>query len=425
MKQRIWACAALVCMSVVAADEYKPYRPTTEQVALARTLQPPSQPPGHNAYPVAWSLEFDMTPAEAEKAYQADHAVASDWARRRWADGAQGKWPSFPYAAAATAKRFPDVTAAEYALMCGKSTPSCLDAVRARRDDVRAVLKRHERLLARVLSLAGYDIWWNTMPPDPLMPVARVQPALQLWNTAAALQFVDGDTSGGLASACTAAASFRRFQASANTQLDRVFMSAGARLNLQLATDMLAAMPTGAPLPAPCRQAFAAPTIDEVQFGGVAANEWVASQRAQEMAGGKGWEYISEGWALALGDEVTRRAAFEDIEVPATVLDRAPMDDAQIREGWPGASLREGRLANLNAFVDRAADYVATLRMASLMLWLHEHPSPQSLQARLSAAPLGPLAKRISVGCSGRCLVMTERKTYVVNRTWAVRPTEP
>jgi hypothetical protein len=415
---------ALVCASGAIARVEKPYVPTADQVALAGTLQMPPQPPGRNAYPWAWLLEFDITSVEAEKAYASDRAGASDWARRHWADVSKGTWAAFPYAAASD-KRLPAVSEADNAMLCGKSTPSCLDAVRAHREDVRAVLKRHERLLARVKGLAGYDIWWNTMPPDPLMPAARVQPALQLWNTAAALQFVDGDTSGGLASACTAAASFRRFQASANTHLDRVLMAAGARLNLQLATDMLAAMPISAPLPSTCRRTFAAPTLADIQYQGVAATEWMTSQRAEAMAGASGWEYLSEGWALALRDEATQRAVFEDAEVPAAALDHAPMDAAQFSEGWPAASLREGRLANLHDFVDRGADYIATLRMASLVLWLHQHPSPNPLPERLAAAPVGLLAKRVAVGCAGTCLLMSERKPYVLNRTWIVRPAQP
>jgi hypothetical protein len=414
-----WALLALAC-GAAAADE-PPYTPTAEQTALAEQLRMPAQPPGRNAYALLWSLEYDITPEQAEYALKADRDIAAAWAARFWTKKAPARdVMSFPYAAAAFGNRFPAVSAADNVLLCSKSTPSCLDHVRSHAAAVHAVLSRHQRVTARVESLASYDIWWNTMPADPMLPAAQVQAALKFWNTVAALRFVEGDPSAGLSTACTAAATFRRLHAHTNTQLDSLFAAAGARLNLQLATDMLSAMPAQSPLPEACRAAFAPVDVAEVNYQAAAAYEWLAAQRTATMTGGPGSEYGSEGWALAVGSDAVRRAILEDGQVPDTAVDMAPMDEGQVGNALPLADIRGGRIHNLGYLVDRRADYVATLRMAALMAWLHEHPSSLPLTERLAAAPVGVLAKRLSVGCQGGCLVMTERKPYVTGHTWPV-----
>ncbi|QWT21042.1 hypothetical protein KPL74_03280 [Bacillus sp. NP157] len=401
--------AAMLAGTVMAADAPpQGYKPSAAQIALAGQLRMPPQPPGRNAYPLLWSFGFDLSTTQVDAAYKADRAIAL-----RWTDGAHaehertGAWPRFPYAAATVGKPSRSVPDGDYALLCGLAVSSCLDQVRARREAIRAVLVRNAVLLARVQSLAGYDTWWNTMPADSMLPVAGALPALKFWASAAALRFVDGDAVGGLDMACTAAATFRRLHAHANTVLDTAFTETGARSQVHLAAEMMAALPEGAQVPDACQVAMAPVVAADVDYRGAAAFEWAFAVRSNEVGGHPDDAFAVLGYIVALGGVPGQKAMLDDTAVPT-------VDPASVTFDQNYADLLSGRIA-------RGADYIATLRMGALALWLQAHPSHDPLERRLATAPVGALAKRLTVACAGHCLRMEHRSEgFASGRTWPI-----
>ncbi|QWT21041.1 hypothetical protein KPL74_03275 [Bacillus sp. NP157] len=414
--------AAMLAGTATAADApSEVYKPTAAQIALADQLRMPPQPPGRNAYPLLWSFDYDLAPGQVDAAYEADRKKAAAWASEAYATFERtDHLPPFPHSAASMAAPFARVTREEYAALCGKETPSCLGHVRGHVADVRTILGKHAALLARVRSLASYDTWWNTMPADVALPMPRVQPALQFWTSAAALRVVDGDVVGGLDEACTAAGTFRRLRAHANTLVDAILAEAGARRGMHLVVEILAMAPAGVPVPQSCRDAVAAPTLADVDTRGMAAYEHQFLNRTSERSGMGGMDYAMVGFHAALASEATQRAMLDDAVLPDAVLAKVRRDLPAMQGVESPKEIREYLVSSLNGQVDREADYLSTIRIAGLALWLREHPSDKPLDARIAAAPAGSLAKRLTVACEGKCIEMSERWRPVQGKTWSV-----
>jgi hypothetical protein len=370
-----FAVGLMLSACAFAGDVPPVYRATTEQRALAATLRTPPMPAGRNVYPVLAGF------ADA-----------------------------------------PKLTPDETKVLCSRSTPSCLALVRQNLTAVRQVMARRASMVARVERVASYDIWWNTSEPDPdHLYVPPLSPVLLLWPTLAALRFADGDPAGGLATACTAAATLRRMHVSSNTLIDSMVTLGGASRAMHLSAELLAERPASVPVPQSCRIAFAAPEARDVDFRGAMAYEWRFIGRGLANEGLDGTEYAIVAPFALLASDRAAAAMLDDETFPDTAFEVASPSPGEVAHLPELATARKASEEMARKYMARSADYVATIRIAGLALWLDDHPSGESLPRRLAAAPVGVLAKRIQPACDGLCLAMTDRDTLTPGQTWPVK----
>lgn len=423
-----WGVVAAIA-AIYAADLVR--GPTREQRVAAERLRMPPQPPGRNAWPALWSADYDVSPDAAERFYADDLKRLPAWLlTAKSPQPPDTDWPHFDRAVEHAATPLIPFTDAEREALCGVSDENCLDKVRSQRVVVKAVLERHARRLARVEELAAFDQLWSTAPANALTPIPLAGSVTMLWTTAAASRFVAGQREQGLQTACTAALTLRRMHAHSNTLIGTMIVGNGYRRSTHLVATMLAELTPDETVPATCREALAEPTLDDVNYAGVAANEWNFIRLADNGWPKKPWhpEYapaMGVGAVLVLRDEAAARAMLNDGSFDGMHLAAPP--DALQRVVHPFAPAAIVETANeLTPYLEHGADYVADIRMGRLMLWLHDHPSSAPLASRLASVPDAfglPLGRAPVVGCEGRCLDMRERADLVrMHDVWPVQP---
>ncbi|KJV28885.1 hypothetical protein VI08_16475 [Luteibacter yeojuensis] len=291
------------------------YTPTPEQRALAAALPLLAPPPGRNVYPLLNTF--------------GDESIGAD----------------------------------ERKVFCPADANSCLDHARKHEAAIRVVLDKHPVVLAKVESIANYDIWWNTNEPlfdAPLIP--RITP-LQLWPADAALRFVGGDEVGGLSKACTAAATFRRMHAHTNTMIDHGATLLVAQRSMKLSMEMLAAKSPSTPVPAMCGQAFLPPTAADVDFRAAAGFEAAVSANMAQTQALPGMQYLNIGPLSALAGKDAQDAMLAGRALSAAAVDIAPFEPERLNgDGSLIPELRRQYVAYITQLMERSAGYVTLLR---------------------------------------------------------------
>jgi hypothetical protein len=388
---RVVVIGMLALMVVVGAlfSWYRMRGPSaSERAALDRLerVQRPAQ--GRNAFPLLWFLARDIPDSAIDTQMAAD--VETVRKRLATADVVLYIGPS------GTVLPQPDW---DDPALCTRRETECLALVAAKRDQTRAALAKYERMLARAQSLEQADFLWTDFPLDFRAPDAGITASVQaqnLWLSSLALQFLDGDHRGALDGVCRNAKTWRRLRASTNSMISDFVSIVLVDRSVRLFADMLAAAPEQ-PTPTSCSEAFRPiETADvdrcaelgaEVEMG---RNMFQPALLAQQSY----WERISvaatvdveqtaalkaEQFSLYCGETAQRRMLADQH------VDPSPLQHSIWRmeciANVAGCVLGEMGVDAYVPYDARILDYLAHVRLAATLLWLHQPP--------LTAASLG------------------------------------
>jgi len=406
--------AALILLALVAYMVF--HDTTTAQRQAIAALQMPSEPRGLNGWALAWSSDYDVPYRELPGLYNEDVRSMPAWLTDTpMPKDKDGPWAIFPRAAAKRFQPLPTVTPAENDVLCGITVAYCLDFARTHADAMAVALQRHARLLAVTEQLVHANTFWSLQPPDVRLPLFQVT-GLQLWRSAAALQFVTGHARAGLVTACNGALAMRQMHRNSNTLIGSMLLVAEYRRQARLATTMMSDMLPDEALPDACMRAFDEPRDDDVNLCPWAANEFLALGLQQlgpprrEVWGAPLRHNVVAGNLARLCTKRTHDAVMADQTFSFAGDSLAPPSVWQ-RLAWPRSVALVDTLGEYDRYVDREAEYIAIIRLARVAVWLHTHPSAESLATRLATLPSSmalPPARHLRAVCDSTCIAMDE-----------------
>jgi len=207
-----WTVLALfIALVVLLAATFAYYRlrgPTEEQkaaLALMRKDWRPAQ--GVNAFPVLFYLHHDVPAERLEAQLAADVKRVRKEHPEMAAPVTLDKDANAPAPPSPTltthAPPLPELTEAEKDTLCERSNQGCLAHVAAQTDAVRAVLAAHPVSVGRAQAFERADFLWNPGDINLHVPImGNYFDARQLWLSAFALRYLEGDRLGALAATC-------------------------------------------------------------------------------------------------------------------------------------------------------------------------------------------------------------------------------
>jgi len=395
LKVSLWAVVALL-IALLAAYAWGRWRPpSAEQKAALDVLHKDARPTqGRNAYPLLWLLAFDIPSDQLDAAYAKDRARVESWYRTSQ-EKPKGEVVAQPHA---DFPALPLLTRAEQQALCGVHDPDCLGKARAHNDALHALLLKHSQLLAHDQALSRYDYLWNDMPENPAMPVPPFSAAMGLWQTAIALDFVDGRQAQAFDGACTQISTMRRLHAHSNTLVGQLVLAARLRGGVLLFVQTLSETPDNVQLPASCTTAFAPLTADDVDLCSSIRSEFAVFSSAMTLDANTRWydrwrlsapltvRMMAPGYAAACDPVITRKLLADDV---VSYTRRPPSFDwFDTLANRSGVTLSRIPVDDFNAFFARQQDMAATLRMGALLMWMRDnHDDGKSLQQQLQARP--------------------------------------
>ncbi len=248
------------------------------------------------------------------------------------------------------------------------------------------------------------------------------------------MQFVRGEQVEALDATCRDLSTLRRIGANSDTLIVQT-------LGTTLATDgygallsgMLREVPHDMPLPASCKRALAAPTVDEASIcpgmrGELAwSTGFVGSVRHTYVADPLAWlvfqpeqfrASMAEGLATACAsgtDALQRDAPIVAPAAPRPAWQRIECVANSL--GCVLADMRDGYAR----YANRALDHRARLQMLGTLAWLREQPDDGTLAERLARRPadLRSPTRDITVGAEGRSLEIAQYDTSR-GATWSL-----
>lgn len=372
-----------------------------EQRAALALMRSEWAPSGRNGFDALWTLDHDVPVARQQAVTDAD-------ARSIRA------WPAFPARAVdfrSAAADSPDLTPAEVdrAKFCVPSRPGCLAAVAADQAGYAALVGRNAKLIARADALAGLDHIKSRFPPRPDAPF----PAYALAYVPAtrdALLFAEGKQQEALGNVCRSIASWRRYASNSDTLIaSMVAVSYAANGYGGLFADMLAELPTDAPVPAQCRIALGEVHPRELSLCQAMKGEFAYSDSAMRAVANAphGSAFAGDSWFtrhVLLDAEATSAMGASHMaqacasRVARLVAQDAPVDWLASERSWRerfacignafGCILSDIAAPAYEDYVHRMQDLGMKLKLLGTLLWLHENPQPGALLAqRLSQRP--------------------------------------
>lgn len=394
LKGLLWAVVALL-VALLAAFAWGRLRPPSpvQKSALAVLHQDLKPAHGRNAYPMFWFVGFDVPLDQLDAAYGKDRERVASW---RPALDPQGRLMPIPEPHA-DYPALPTLSQADHKALCGVHDPDCLGKARAHNDALHALIAKHARLLANDEALSHADYLWDDMPKNPVGPMPPFDAAMGLWQTAIALDFVDGRQAQAFDGACTQIATLRRLHAHSNTVVGTLVLAARLRGGVMLFTQMLSEAPVDLVLPASCATAFAPVTTDDVDLCPGIQSEFASLEQALELGAHKHWyehwqasapltqRMMAPGYAAACDPSLVKQLLADDqVSVSRS---SPPFDIFDSIANSAGVVLSRIPLDDFNALFARQQDTTASLRMGALILWLRENhgdsrPVPQLLAAR-------------------------------------------
>jgi len=430
-------------MALVVAIAWGRLRGPTEAQAEALALLHQDLKPtnGRNALPALWLADYDVPADQLDTVFAQDRLRAQAWLAKLPPVGIEPA--AFVDAAAGRYAKLPPLSDADKALSCGIHDGDCLAKVRNHRDDVRALLSRNELRLHHEESLANYDYAWSEMPTDVRTPLPPYSSA-QLWLTAAALDFADGQQAAALNRTCMNALTMRRLHASNNTLIGTMVADARLQAAANLFIQMLGELPVSQTLPDSCVQAFAVvgpedgdlcPSMPE-QFRHMANTLDVAESaaRAKGSSLSLSFQYsrdltlrlAADGYAWACGEGVRTKALadlrFNEYDTPVA------QPDFVDRVADPlGYILVEMARPAFGAYINRHQDTAAVLRLAATVMWLRQnHGDGRAIAERLAQRPAWMEVdkdRQLHVAADGRSVHMDYHspKGHGADKRW---PTE-
>lgn len=240
--------------------------PTSAQRdALVKMSQVEPAPAGSNAFVDAWTIEYDLEPAERERIARADIARYD---------------PTRPQASRFTPGVAKGMQRQDLAYLderlCLRDGGSCLPRVQQQRAAIQALLQPQGGLLMRTRAvLEKHDYLASPFPPGPGMPML-MQPIARgsaLIRTQAALDFDAGRQGDALAATCRLVDGWRKWLRAPEFPFDQMMGTAEIATTLELQASMLALMPAdGAPITA-CEHMRNLPVLEKSATCRVAKGE--------------------------------------------------------------------------------------------------------------------------------------------------------
>lgn len=427
----------LVLAAMFAWGRLRP--PTAAQVSALAELQRESRlPPGRNAFPLLWFVDFDIPDDQLTSAYATTLRDLQEWAAKHSDPDTLAlnsiPKPTSPFPALAP------LTDSERALLCRWKEPDCLRKVRENASGIRAVLAKHQTRLHRDLALSGYGYEWNDLPLDvPLaMPLAipNYGASQGLWESASALDFIDGHQTKALTSICNAVTTMRRIHAHGNTLIDTVIFGVRMQSAIDLTMQMVNELPLDQPLPDTCIAAFAAVTDEDVDLCPAQRTEF--SIFTSELSDGHPAWY--ERWSLSIPH--TQRLWATSLDSACTPETRAQLlaDQIFIFKDWRSGIDIFDLVSNFSGtilsriaqpaymdYLNREQDFAATLRAGATVLWLRQtHGQGLSMDKRLAQRPAWMQVagdRELRVSSDGRSLSMEwHLKNNHMPNSWPLPP---
>ncbi|MBD8881742.1 hypothetical protein IHE49_14745 [Rhodanobacter sp. 7MK24] len=241
--------------------------PTPAQAEALRLLQPATMPPGRNAWPLLWLIDYDVPADRIDAAYAQERAHMQDWASHMPANPSMTAMIYRPLAATQYSKR-PAISNAEYRRLCAIGEHDCLAKVRAEGQPLRDLLARQSGRLAQVEAVNTADELWDDQPRS--VYAFALSPGFQntedLLLTATVADFVDGRQAQALVAVCHQAAGLRRLHAHTNTVLGAMLTAVWMEADERALAGMLGELPKDQVIPDECMRAFALPTQGDVSL---------------------------------------------------------------------------------------------------------------------------------------------------------------
>lgn len=394
-KGLLWAIAALLVVLFAAFAWGRLRPPSPAQKAALDVLQKDTRPAqGRNAYPAMWFVGFDVPADRLDAAYAKDGERIAAWYQSfdpsKSAPPIPGPRADFP--------ALPPLSLQEHKALCGVHDPDCLTKARAHNDALHALITRHAKLLANDQALGHFDYAWDDMPKSPLGPMPPFNAATGLWQTAIALDFVDGRQAQALDGACTQVATLRKLHAHSNTIVATLMLAARVRGAVMLFAQMLSEVPADLPLPSSCATAFAPLTVDDVDLCPSIQSEYASLASAFAIGVEKPWY---EQWSFSAAATKRMMAPSYAKTCDATLAKKVLADEAVSITRLPlsfdafdtiansaGVVLAHIPIDDFNTLFARQQDMAATLRMGALLIWLREnHNNGQTVPQQLAARP--------------------------------------
>lgn len=394
VKGLLWAFVACV---VVVAGLFAWGRlraPTAEQAKALALLQRDLRPAqGHNAYPWLWFAQYDVPPDQLDAAYASDQARVVGWVKAHREQVSQlAPEPSAGFPVLPTWSR------ADQEGLCSMRDAACLAKVRDHADAVRAVLAHHAVRVSREEALTGFDYVWDDMPATPMTPMAPFNLGLGVWQSAIALDAVDGRQVQALDRVCTQVTTMRRLHAHSNTLVSTLILAANMRSGVRLFSQVLAETPAATPLPSSCAAAFAPPAAEDVDLCPALQSEFAVLGGSPAFGRQTHW-YDSPALSRSISQRMLApgyAAACESATV-SQLLDDKPVSLAGREPHWDlvdavansaGMVLSRIGLPPFDGYLARQQDEVSALRMGALLIWLRATPAPGvPLEQRLRQRP--------------------------------------
>lgn len=272
LKWAAWILLAVVAITVVLWLVSRYRGPSATQTAALALMQDRAPlPPGENAFPAIWLLDYDVPREQLQAVAEADVAQSSVTVTPA-GDGLVVE----SQRAALTGFEQQRPSREDAQLFCNGGDIDCLARVRADLGAYEGLIARHRGLLDRVAALQDYGYYRSPPSAQSHAMLPPLQPAgYEL--TRVAWQFANGDVDGALAGACNGVQTWRRLGANSDALLMRSVADGYTDRYIRLLAGMLKEVGPTHELPTSCATAFAAPTVADASLCEAMRGEFVVS----------------------------------------------------------------------------------------------------------------------------------------------------
>lgn len=396
------------------------YPTEAQREAIAEMERQPDHE-GKNAFALLWTLDRDVPDDELDAVMAEDARKVSEWvASPELRDGER-------WGIESAAERYPDLSpdAGDRELFCNARDEDCLARVREDLDTYNGLVERHRKLLDRIDRLGDYEYLRSEFPHRMSTPVPSYQ-AASLIRTRRAVQFANGEEWEAVAGTCRDLLTWRRLGANSDTLIGRLIGVAYSSIaNGHALANMLAELPTDTPLPAPCSEALAPPTLADVSACNAMRGEFALSAHAVRHLrphADKGGALDQLLTPLMFDAEATvgmsaeaYRSACSQAENERLRADERDVPQFAHKGVWRLACIGNAAGCMLNAIAGaaytdyrrRLQDHGARLRVLGTLAWMRRHAGNGRSPAELLAARPDDLespARAIEFGPEGRTL---------------------
>lgn len=410
----------LVLLAAAWAVSRAMYPTEGQREAVAEMLRQPEYA-GENAFALLWTLDRDV-PDEALEA-----VIAEDVGRFTAKPAMPEPGDAEAWQFESAAEDYPDLGPSDEDrdLFCASREKNCLERVREDLDAYTALVERNRKLLDRLEKLRDHDFVQFEFPYRLTTPMPSYQGA-SLLRTRHAVRFAQGNEQEAVAATCRDIATWRRLGAHSDNLITRlVGASYAANVFGHSLANMLSELPTDTPLPEPCEQALAPPTVEDVSLCDAMRGEFrMATAAMKELPGSmEQTGYLDRlAWAILFDAEATvgidvegARQFCSESERERLHADQREVPEPPQQDIWRfacignpiGCMLTSIARSSYAGYRHRLQDYGAKLRVLGTLAWMRrqadEGRSPSEL---LAARPdeLRSPQRNIVFGPDGRTL---------------------